>query len=204
MEDDLGSPWGLKFTFVGRPDDSVRVSNYFYWGYPGQIGGIRFADGTVWDSMEVIRQLNRPTDENQSLVGTDAVDVIEGGGGNDSLYGRGGDDVLSGGTGDDYLTGEQGNDSLDGGEVNDRLYGNDGDELLMGGDGDDEKAEANATRRLLEMESSTPGAHFADRHGAHLPLSSQYNRAASGINPTTGVVQNIPLAATHFYSSRVQ
>jgi len=132
VEDDLGSPWGLKFTFVGRPDDSVRVSNYFYWGYPGQIGGIRFADGTVWDSMEVIRQLNRPTDENQSLVGTDAVDVIEGGGGNDSLYGRGGDDVLSGGTGDDYLMGEQGNDSLDGGEVNDRLYGNDGDELLMG------------------------------------------------------------------------
>ncbi|WP_314103236.1 calcium-binding protein [uncultured Stenotrophomonas sp.] len=138
VEDDLGSPWGLKFTFIGRPDDSVRVSNYFYWGYPGQIGGIRFADGTVWDSMEVIRQLNRPTDENQSLVGTDAVDVIEGGGGNDSLYGRGGDDVLSGGTGDDYLTGEQGNDSLDGGEGNDRLYGNDGDDLLMGGDGDDE------------------------------------------------------------------
>lgn len=82
--------------------------------------------------MEDIRQLNRPTDENHSLVGTDAVDVIEGGGGNDSLYGHGGDDVLSGGTGDDYLTGEQGNDSLDGGEVNDRLYGNDGDELLMG------------------------------------------------------------------------
>jgi len=149
VEDDLGSLWGLRFTLVGRPDDSVRVSNYFYWGYPGQIGGIRFADGTFLDSMEVIRQLNRPTDENQSLAGTDAVDIIEGGGGNDSVYGRGGDDVLSGGTGDDYLTGEQGNDSLDGGEGNDRLYGNDGDDLLMGGDGDDEKAEANATRRLL-------------------------------------------------------
>lgn len=54
------------------------------------------------------------------------------------------------------------------------------------------------------MEASTPGAHFAERHGAHLPLTSQYNRAASGINPTTGVVQNIPLATTHFYSSRVQ
>jgi Ca2+-binding RTX toxin-like protein len=135
---DPKSTWGLLITFVDRPDDSVRVLNYFYWNNPGQIGGIRFADGTFWDSMEMLRQWNRPTDENQSLSGSDGVDIIDGGGGHDTINGRGGDDILSGGTGNDDLSGQEGNDSLDGGEGDDGLWGGEGDDLLVGGDGDDD------------------------------------------------------------------
>lgn len=53
------------------------------------------------------------------------------------------------------------------------------------------KLEANAMRRLEEMELSR-GAHFVERHGSQLSLASQYDRAALGINPTTGVVGRIP------------
>jgi len=66
------------------------------------------------------------------------------------------------------------------------------------------KLEANAMRRLEEMQLSTSGAHFVERHGSQLSLTSQYDRAALGINPTTGVVERIPSAATRFFSARDQ
>lgn len=66
------------------------------------------------------------------------------------------------------------------------------------------KLEANAMRRLEEMQQATPGAHFVERHGSQLSLASQYDRAAFGINPTTGVVERIPSAATRFVSARDQ
>ena len=66
------------------------------------------------------------------------------------------------------------------------------------------KAEANALRRLQEMESATPNAHYLERHGAQLDLQSQFDRAAYGLNPTTGAQQHIPPAATRFMSHRDQ
>lgn len=66
------------------------------------------------------------------------------------------------------------------------------------------KAEANAHRRLQELETATPGAHFLERHGAQLDLESQYNRAAHGINPTTGEKRRVPPSATRFLSHRDQ
>jgi hypothetical protein len=66
------------------------------------------------------------------------------------------------------------------------------------------KAEANAYRRLQEMQASTPGAHYLEKHGAQLDLQSQFDRAAFGLNPTTGVQQFTPLAATRFLSHRDQ
>jgi len=54
------------------------------------------------------------------------------------------------------------------------------------------------------MQLASPGAHFVERHGSQLSLASQYDRAALGINPTTGVVERIPSAATRFFSARDQ
>jgi RHS repeat-associated protein len=79
----------------------------------------------------------------------------------------------------------------------------------------DELAEANAYRRLDEMERATPGAHFLEKHGKQTSLASQRERAMTGRNPTTGVIERytsgrkagqpkIPSAATRFISYRDQ
>jgi hypothetical protein len=75
----------------------------------------------------------------------------------------------------------------------------------------DELAEANAYRRLQEIESSIPGAHFLEKHGAQTSLQSQLARAQYGTNPTTGVIEissngkpKLPSSATRFLSNRDQ
>lgn len=79
----------------------------------------------------------------------------------------------------------------------------------------DELAEANAHRRLTELEASIPGAHFVEKHGAQTSLESQLERVETGRNPTTGEIETFdrgrragrpkpPSAATHFFSHRDQ
>uniref|UniRef100_UPI000AA82A2F RHS repeat-associated core domain-containing protein n=1 Tax=Pseudomonas mediterranea TaxID=183795 RepID=UPI000AA82A2F len=75
----------------------------------------------------------------------------------------------------------------------------------------DELAEANAYRRLDEMEKSIEGAHFLEKHGAQTALDAQLKRVETGRNPGTGEIdfyQNgqpaIPSAATRFFSHRDQ
>ncbi len=84
--------------------------------------------------------------EDDLLIGTDAVDQINGTLGNDTIWGglgddtvKGGwgDDIVAGGAGDDKVTGDWGNDQLLGGDGNDRLFGGDGDNVLFGGAGND-------------------------------------------------------------------
>ncbi|MCE9789621.1 hypothetical protein, partial [Shewanella chilikensis] len=67
-----------------------------------------------------------------------------------------------------------------------------------------ERAEANAHRRLQEMENMNPKSHFLERHGAQTSLESQLGRATNGVNPSTGVQQRTPTAATRFDSHRDQ
>ncbi|MBC7814164.1 MAG: hypothetical protein H7175_23620 [Burkholderiales bacterium] len=75
----------------------------------------------------------------------------------------------------------------------------------------DQLAEGNAYRRLQEIESSIPGAHFLEKHGAQTTLQSQLERAQYGANPSTGIVETyangsakIPSSATRFLSNRDQ
>uniref|UniRef100_UPI001CBB872F RHS repeat-associated core domain-containing protein n=1 Tax=Pseudomonas sp. GL-RE-29 TaxID=2832375 RepID=UPI001CBB872F len=79
----------------------------------------------------------------------------------------------------------------------------------------DELAEANAYRRLDEVERASPGGHFLQKHGAQTTLHSQLERVQEGKNPTTGEIERyekgkrkgepvIPSAATHFLSHRDQ
>jgi serralysin len=72
-----------------------------------------------------------------TVVGTDAGNSIDGGGGNDSLSGGNGNDTLTGAAGNDRLSGDAGNDILDGGDGADSLFGGDGNDTLTGAAGDD-------------------------------------------------------------------
>ncbi|WP_395611387.1 RHS repeat-associated core domain-containing protein [Pseudomonas sp. B22129] len=79
----------------------------------------------------------------------------------------------------------------------------------------DQLAEANAYRRLDELEKATPGAHFLEKHGAQTTLESQLERLQTAKNPTTGIVEvytsgpnrgqpKYPPAATRYLSHRDQ
>ena len=79
----------------------------------------------------------------------------------------------------------------------------------------DELAEANAYRRLDELEKATPGAHFLEKHGAQTTLASQLERLNTARNPTTGTIERYtsgpnvgepkyPPAATHYLSHKDQ
>lgn len=127
----------LVITVVGQPDDRIIVDYHFSYGNSYAIDGIRFADGTFWDRLGIIHQVNQPTDEDQWLYGSDEAETLDGGGGNDYITANGGDDIVLGGTGNDTLYGGAGNDSLDGEEGDDTLYGGEGNDLLVGGEGND-------------------------------------------------------------------
>lgn len=81
-----------------------------------------------------------------SLVGTDADDVIYGHGGNDTLVGgdgfnylRGfaGDDLIIGGNDVDVIGGEEGDDIIRAGGGDDFIVSNEGDDSVLGGAGND-------------------------------------------------------------------
>lgn len=67
------------------------------------------------------------------LKGDNAVNELNGGGGNDTLYGRGGDDTLLGGSGNDVLVGGAGADVLNGGTGIDTASYVDAGFYMMGG-----------------------------------------------------------------------
>lgn len=86
------------------------------------------------------------TDLNDTLRGTAAANLIDGGDGNDAIVslagndtvlGGLGNDIVDGGLGADQLSGGAGNDLLWGGAGRDRLNGDSGNDLLDGGAGID-------------------------------------------------------------------
>ncbi|WDI32475.1 choice-of-anchor Q domain-containing protein [Hyphococcus flavus] len=72
---------------------------------------------------------------NDSLVGTDFAERLDGLDGNDTMIGGDSRDTIVGGLGDDAANGGAGDDSLDGGADNDSLVGSTGDDTVNGGDG---------------------------------------------------------------------
>ncbi|NQV25154.1 MAG: hypothetical protein HQ518_12390, partial [Rhodopirellula sp.] len=74
---------------------------------------------------------------NDSMLGGAGSDSIDGGSANDTLAGNGGNDTLNGGTGLDSIDGGSGNDILDGGDDNDTVLGGTGFDLINGGLGND-------------------------------------------------------------------
>ncbi|WBA82176.1 calcium-binding protein [Endozoicomonas sp. GU-1] len=141
-------------------NDSVRILNHFtdQAGVVslGAINVITFANGTRWNTDDILVQSVKGTEANDQILahaendmitalsGDDVVhgqgghDQIDGGHGSDTLYGETGRDVLLGGQGDDRLEGGDDDDRLEGGEGVDTLLGEDGSDQLFGGDQNDD------------------------------------------------------------------
>ncbi|NJK28359.1 MAG: peptidylprolyl isomerase, partial [Coleofasciculaceae cyanobacterium SM2_3_26] len=88
----------------------------------------------------------RAFDGNDTVVGSNEIDYINGNQGNDSLSGRLGNDYIRGGRdadnifgeeGDDILNGNIGNDIVNGGSGNDFVRGGQDNDILIGGAGND-------------------------------------------------------------------
>lgn len=120
--------------------DQVTVQNW-YWGAVYRIERFLFADGTCLTSGELTVMGN-------TIIGSDADNVlsgflgdslIRGLGGNDTITDGGGNDTIDGGAGDDVITDEElGNNVLIGGDGNDRItYCNYASNIIDGGAGND-------------------------------------------------------------------
>jgi Ca2+-binding RTX toxin-like protein len=94
------------------------------------------------DAVEILRGLDGD-DAIDAAGGDDLVfggagaDTLTGGAGRDQVHGGAGNDVLYGGADQDRMYGDAGNDRLEGGLAGDNLYGGDGNDTLIGGEGDD-------------------------------------------------------------------
>jgi Ca2+-binding RTX toxin-like protein len=112
----------------------------------GPIAGLE-GDGDAGEESVPIASWHGGTEGDDTLLGTDGADHLEGGPGDDLIYGLGGNDWLDGGSGDDAvyggsgadtLLGDTGDDLLDGGDGEDSLFGGDGHDSLHGGAGNDQ------------------------------------------------------------------
>ena len=82
---------------VDATGDTVRVKRQFEGREPSLFGGdfspdtgvheISFGDGTVWDRLDIARQVSHPLDGDESYIGTPSIDYLDGGLGNDFLSG---------------------------------------------------------------------------------------------------------------------
>lgn len=95
---------------------------------------IEFADGSRLTASDF---LNGPenwdgTEANETHVGGNAANNLDGRGGDDTISGLGGNDRIYGGEGNDILNGDDGDDMLDGGNGVDTLNGGAGNDQLYG------------------------------------------------------------------------
>lgn len=99
----------LIFT-IRETGETLKVTSEWVWdGSSYQINVADtyvFADGTVWDKDEALRQtVAKPTDSDDLMIGSRVDDVITGLSGNDTIAGNKGDDIIDGGAGDDTIFG---------------------------------------------------------------------------------------------------
>ncbi|MEN5182162.1 calcium-binding protein, partial [Comamonas testosteroni] len=135
----------LYFLVNGESGDSIELAyifdNFSENGNSNKLSGlikkVKFADGTIWDSIKIMSEAQRATDGNDRIFGTDEIDILYGGAGNDQIWAFGGDDTVYGGDGFDSIGGGKGNDVLYGGEGDDGISGYDGNDILDGGSGND-------------------------------------------------------------------
>ncbi|MBO9497254.1 hypothetical protein J7438_24675, partial [Thalassotalea sp. G20_0] len=131
----------LLITRHADSNDSVRILNHF----TDQTGAvslrainvITFANGTRWNTDDILVQSVKGTEANDQILAHAENDAITALGGDDVVHGQGGHDQIDGGDGSDTLYGETGRDVLLGGQGDDRLEGGDDDDRLEGGEGVD-------------------------------------------------------------------
>ena len=91
------------FLTVTATGDEVKVVRQFEGATPGLFGGdfsddtgvaeIVFADGVVWDRLDIARAVSHPLPGNEDYIGTPSIDVLDGGAGDDFLSGGDNGDV---------------------------------------------------------------------------------------------------------------
>ena len=133
--DDFGGLWA-----------SGTVTDYFsgWYGVPYlAVSGVQvpFVDllnasltYSLGDDAAVIRQAFAGND---TILGSDYADVLDGFDGSDTISAYAGDDLVFGEAGYDWVNGGAGNDSIYGGTGNDTVDGNIGYDWLSGDDGED-------------------------------------------------------------------
>lgn len=136
--------------YDGQGEDTIDLSSYgmaqwlsleegVFSNVGGYVGNFSIAYGAVIENA-----VGGSGDD--TIMGNDADNLLEGGFGADSMMGGAGNDTLDGsnqfdyldgGDGNDLLLGGMGNDTLIGGADSDRLSGGNGDDYLEGGRGSD-------------------------------------------------------------------
>jgi Ca2+-binding RTX toxin-like protein len=133
----------------------------------GCSGGCSEGDNVGLDVEHLIG--SQSVSSGDQLTGSDADNVISGGGGNDQLFGGLGNDTLNGDAGNDVLQGNGGNDALNGGADNDtasyaeRSSSQDVDARLDGIANDGVGSEADQI--AADVENLTGGSGDDDLHG---------------------------------------
>jgi len=133
----------IEVTILG--DKLVETDEQFFVTLSNPVGAViadELAIGTIIDSGHG----HGSTGEGETLIGTDADDVLitkggadtlEGLLGNDTLIAGGGPDFVDGGPGDDLIVGLGGPDTLIGGPGDDEIIGHGGADVIDAGPGDD-------------------------------------------------------------------
>ncbi|MEP7007768.1 MAG: calcium-binding protein [Sphingomonas bacterium] len=137
---------GQDAIFTLSSGDSIRVQGQFNEGYNeflsyNDVEQAVFADGTVWDKIEIDRRSIHGTAGDDLMLGSRYAQTYNGGAGNDTIYGGGNSDIINGGLGNDRLEGDAGDDTYiynpgDGDDIiHDYNYGNDGADRIVFGAG---------------------------------------------------------------------
>lgn len=147
-------------------DTNTTVLENFFVDFSGSKNVFIYPNTSVYTEItfdasgQIIRVLAPPNGggEDDTLVGTNTADFIDGGDGNDTISGLDGKDKLDGGTGDDFLRGGLGDDLLIGGFGNDRIIGGGGKDTIIAGQGaGDDDYDGEEDVDTIRYESTTRG-----------------------------------------------
>jgi len=87
--------------------------------------------------------------DDDTLIGSDIGEQINGASGFNFIQGGAGNDTISGGVGNEVLNGDAGNDTIAGGGGSDSILGGDGNDSITGGEGDDNIGGGNGNDTLI-------------------------------------------------------
>ena len=120
---------GLSFLVGDNTAESIILSFGQLKNYPGGLLALDGNDTVIGSEDSEFINGNTGLD---SLIGNGGIDTLRGGKQDDILDGGSGNDFLAGDLDQDIVRGGDGNDSLYGGKNSDQLFGDGGDDILSG------------------------------------------------------------------------
>ena len=129
-----------------------------------------------------------------TLIGTEASNRLEGGPGIDTILGLGGDDKLFGGAGNDILDGGTDNDELEGGTGEDMLHATAGVNRLIGGGDDDTYVIHHSFSLINDVEIyDLDGTDTFDFSSWSVPVTVNLSASSADIYQALNSTENIRL-----------